>query len=178
MYHIQQCAYLYSPSESTAGLFHRSRVTGHGSQVTSHRSQVTGHRSQVTGHRSQVTGHGSQVTGHRSRVTSHRSQVTGYRSRVTGHGSQVTGHRSRVTGHGSQVTGRGSRVTDLWVRQHQLCWVYRYNRVYLGYIYLVLDRRLCRHVAIVGARSRVRVASKLLVGKLSLMAIPWSALLD
>ena len=93
----------------------------------------------------------------------HRSRVTGHRSRVTGHRSRVTGHGSRVTGHGSQVTGRGSRVTDLLVRQHPLCGVYRYNRVCLGYIYLVLDRRLCRHVAIVGARSRVRVASKLLV---------------
>ena len=116
-----------------------------------------------TGHGSQVTGHGSRVTGHGSRVTGHRSRVTGHGSRVTGHGSQVTGHRSQVTGHGSRVAGHGSRVTDLWVRQHPLCGVYRYNRVCLGYIYLVLDRRLCRHVAIVGARSRVRVASKLLV---------------
>ena len=36
---------------NSAGLFHRSRVTGHGSQVTGHRSRVTGHGSQVTGHR-------------------------------------------------------------------------------------------------------------------------------
>ena len=40
-----------------AGLKRRSRVTGHGSQVTGHRSRVTGHGSQVTGHRSRVTGH-------------------------------------------------------------------------------------------------------------------------
>jgi hypothetical protein len=32
----------------SAGLFHRSRVTGHGSQVTGHRSRVTGHGSQVS----------------------------------------------------------------------------------------------------------------------------------
>jgi hypothetical protein len=74
-------------------------------------------------------------------------------------------HEQRVyfTGHESQVTGHRSRVTDLRVRQHPLCGVCRYNKVYLGDIYLVLDRRLCRHLAIVGARSRVRVASKLLV---------------
>jgi hypothetical protein len=46
----------------TAGLFHRSRVTGHG-------SRVTGHGSRVTGRGSWVTGRGSQVTVHRSRIT-------------------------------------------------------------------------------------------------------------
>ena len=75
----------------TAGLFHRSRVTGHG-------SRVTGHGSRVTGHGSRVTGHGSRVTGHGSRVTGHGSQVTGHGSRVTGHGSRViTGHRFMST---------------------------------------------------------------------------------
>jgi hypothetical protein len=83
-------------------------------------------------HRSRVTGRGSQFTGHRSRVTGRGSQVAGHRSRVTGRGSQVAGHRSRVTGHGSRVTGRGSQIYEL--RQHPLCGVYRYNRVYLWYI--------------------------------------------
>ena len=48
-------------SPFAAGLFHRSRVTGRGSQVAGHRSRVTGHRSRVTGCGSQVTGHRSQI---------------------------------------------------------------------------------------------------------------------
>ena len=111
----------------TAGLFHGSRVTGHGSQVTGHRSRVTGHGSRVTGHWSQVTGHGSRVTGHGSRVT--------------GHGSRVTGHRSRVTGHRFMSTS----TPVMWSLSLQQG---------IFSVYLVLDRRLCRHVAIVGARSR------------------------
>ena len=58
-------------SAHAAGLFHRSRVTGHGSRVTGHGSRVTGHGSRVTG---QVTGHGSRVTGRGSQVTGHRSR--------------------------------------------------------------------------------------------------------
>ena len=112
--------------KSTAGLFHRSRVTGHGSQVT--------------GHGSRVTGHGSQVTGHRSRVTGHRSRVTGHRSRVTGHRFMST--------------------------STPVMWSFSLQQGIFS-VYLVLDRRLCRHVAIVGARSRA-----FFWGKLTLMAIP------
>jgi hypothetical protein len=89
--------------------------------------------------------------------TGHGSQVTGHGSRVTGHGSRVTGHESQVTGHGSQVTGHRFMSTStpvMWSLSLQQG-IFR--------VYLVLERRLCRHVAIVGARSRVRVASKLLV---------------
>jgi hypothetical protein len=67
--------------------------------------------------------------------------------------SQVTSHRSRVAGYGFMSTS----TPVMWSLSLQQ----GIFRVYS--IYLVLDRRLCRHVAIVGARSRVRVASKLLV---------------
>ena len=128
----------------SAGLFHRSRVTGHGSRVTGHRSRVTGHGSRVTGHGSRVTGHGSQVTGHGSQVTGHGSRVTGHGSRFTGHGSRVAGHRFMSTS-----------TPVMWSLSLQ-------QGMFRVYIFSVGSQALppCGYC---WRRSRVRVASKLLV---------------